>query len=427
MYIECMDIKKALLQISVALAAALAVACGCGGSKSGGNDGEGTSFTDPRDNQRYRTVKIGGATWMAENLGFDFEVGSKCYDYADSNCAKYGRLYTWHAAMVACPAGWGLPDNADWEALVNAAGGGLLAAKRLKSKTGWGSGSDSSGSGGDDYGFSALPGGSNSYAERFHNAGISGKWWSATTGGREYAYTWAISSDTAPVSSAPVSTAIGQSPPDLSVRCVWVGHNTGAGDREYRAVTIGKHTWMAENLNIETRGSSCYEDADVSCAKYGRLYTWYAAMKACPSGWHLPNRAEWEDLMVAAGGAKSKMRVPLRVQRYGEVDIYRGAGKRLKSKSGWADADGIGGSGTDDHGFSALPAGTRFSRFYHLDTAYYGGAGSRSSFWSAEADRDFYWFGGKAFLWKMSHYDGSVTKLADYAANSSSVRCSARA
>jgi uncharacterized protein (TIGR02145 family) len=105
--------------------------------------------------------------------------------------------------------------------------------------------------------------------------------------------------------------------------------------KKYRTVVIGERTWMAENLNYEADGSKCYDNKPENCNKYGRLYDWNTAMKACPSGWHLPSDDEWA------------------------IDGYVGgeAGKKLKSKSGWNND----GNGTDEYGFSALPGGNGYS------------------------------------------------------------------
>jgi len=132
-----------------------------------------------------RTVKIGNQTWMAENL--NNAAAGECYDNNPANCAKYGRLYTWDEAMDACPSGWHLPGDAEWETLVNYAGGDSIAGKKLKSKTGC----IKNCNGTDEYGFSALPGGYGSADGNFDRAGYVGLWWSATEhnpSGAEYRY-----------------------------------------------------------------------------------------------------------------------------------------------------------------------------------------------------------------------------------------------
>lgn len=151
----------------------------------------------------------------------------------------------------------------------------------------------------------------------------------------------------------------------------------------YRVVTIGEQTWMAENLNYKTGNSYCYGETGSdprteNCTKYGRLYLWSASVGkseedcgyahacglsgkvrgVCPEGWHLPDTTEWNKLLTAVGG-KSE------------------AGKVLKSTSGWREDSGQNTNGTDDFGFSALPAGDNEEdgRFY--------GVGYYANFWSS--------------------------------------------
>ena len=158
--------------------------------------------------------------------------------------------------------------------------------------------------------------------------------------------------------------------------------------KTYKTIVIGSQIWMAENLNysdslsyLGLKGRSwCYENSANSCAKYGRLYTWAAAMDSagtfstngkgcgsektcsptypvrgiCPDGWHLPTKEEWLDLFAAIGGSSTATCTV------------------LKSTSGWID-----GNGSDDFGFSALPAGYRYSN----GNFYFGG--SSTYFWSA--------------------------------------------
>jgi len=133
-----------------------------------------------------KTVVIGTQTWMAENLNRT-TANSWCYENSAESCKKYGRLYTWAAAKTACPSRWHLPTREEWITLAYAAGAtdgsyylsdGGTAGTKLKSTIGW----SDNGNGTDDFGFSALPGGTRySSNPSFSGAGDQGNWWTATT------------------------------------------------------------------------------------------------------------------------------------------------------------------------------------------------------------------------------------------------------
>jgi uncharacterized protein (TIGR02145 family) len=63
--------------------------------------------------------------------------------------------------------------------------------------------------------------------------------------------------------------------------------------------------WMTNNLSVTTAGSSCYDEAELNCRRYGRLYTWDSAQRACQTlgdGWRLPTEDEWRRLAKHYGG-----------------------------------------------------------------------------------------------------------------------------
>ena len=172
---------------------------------------------DERDGQVYKTVKIGSQVWMAENLNYETD-NSYCYNDSSSYCAKYGRLYTWSAAMDSagvwsdsakgcgygvlcspkfavqgvCPTGWHLPDTTDWQILITAAGGWENAGKTLKSLSGWLYFNST-----DDYDFAALPGGFLYHSGMYDVVGSTAYLWTSIENTEKdyYAYSVVIAGD----------------------------------------------------------------------------------------------------------------------------------------------------------------------------------------------------------------------------------------
>ncbi|MDR2556001.1 MAG: PEGA domain-containing protein [Fibromonadaceae bacterium] len=145
----------------------------------------GKSFIGSRDGKEYKMIVIGKQTWMAENLNYNAD-GSKCYDNKPANCDKYGRLYDWNTAKTACPSGWHLPSDKDWNVLMKFVNPNCSdnsncedAGTKLKAISGWNT-SKGYKAGTDDYGFAALPGGYGSSNGKFNTIGNYGYWWSAS-------------------------------------------------------------------------------------------------------------------------------------------------------------------------------------------------------------------------------------------------------
>ncbi len=151
-------------------------------------------LTDLRDNKKYKTIEIGGLTWMAENLAWEGDGASviKISDWDTWSSSTngytyylndkevyehYGVFYQFHAAQDACPSGWHLPSTDEWELLAQSAGGRDTAGFALKSKYGWKDG----GNGGNLLGFNILPAGwrhnDGSWAWNELTLGSSGMFW----------------------------------------------------------------------------------------------------------------------------------------------------------------------------------------------------------------------------------------------------------
>ncbi|GBU23978.1 hypothetical protein R83H12_00598 [Fibrobacteria bacterium R8-3-H12] len=358
-------------------------------SSSTASNNNRATITDSRDKQIYEIVKIGNLTWMAKNMNYKTGV-FWCYDNENSNCEKYGRLYDWNTAMKVCPSGWKLPSRSEWNELVQTIGK-EVAGKKLKSRDGQGT---------DDFGFSALLGGRRNTGGSFDYLKEDGRWWTSTTtpeGTNAYYQYMNIKIDYIDEKLRPNDFANG-----YSVRCVMGSPDSNIAKpavassskdstkkddnifidprdkQEYKFIEIGRLVWMAKNMNYKIGTSWCYDDKDFNCKKYGRLYDWNAAKKACPTGWHLPNHLEWldlikfvddekiekeknsffndlgKDLFGVTGGIVGKM-----LDVVSEAIIGGVSGKKLKSKEY---------KGTDNYGFSALLGGGRNEKgFYYID------------------------------------------------------------
>ncbi len=224
------------------------------------------TFIDERDGHNYNWVKIGEQIWMAENLAWLPKIETSegnpeenpfyyVYGFYGNNIVSakatkeflnYGVLYNWKAAIDACPKGWHLPSNNEWEKLAkfisNQKGpyekmgqNWIGISKHLKATKGWNNypnlPTGNSGNGTDDFGFKALPGGYctingyeySDYPENnpnnevsFYDAGSDGYWWSATEYSAKGSYSRFIGSNNDEV----FHTHVGDKVSGFNIRCI---------------------------------------------------------------------------------------------------------------------------------------------------------------------------------------------------------------
>ncbi|MFC5624078.1 FISUMP domain-containing protein [Algoriphagus winogradskyi] len=160
------------------------------------------TFTDPRDGNVYKIVKIGDQTWFAENLRYAGNISQvisqqvwaaiwnnnrptekpawSYYGNSATNDPDFGKLYNWFAVNKSklCPEGWHIPSSSEWKILSDYLGGAAVAGGKMKATTIWkgenvGATNESN--------FSALPGGDRTVDKGFGNGGYWGSWWSSTS------------------------------------------------------------------------------------------------------------------------------------------------------------------------------------------------------------------------------------------------------
>lgn len=190
----------------------------------------------------------------------------------------------------------------------------------------------------------------------------------------------------------------------------------------YKIIRIGKQWWMAENLRVTqyrngewiinvtgsktwsdlTVGAYCYYDNDFDKAKnYGNLYNWNALVdrrNLAPEGWHIPTDDDWQELVDYLGGETL-------------------AGGEMKSVGSIENNDGLWAgsneSGTDEFGFSALPAG------YRNQNGLYNGKDSSAYFWSSTEK------GNNTAVYRYLNHDNSTVYRDDSGLKQAgySIRC----
>lgn len=215
----------------------------------------------------------------------------------------------------------------------------------------------------------------------------------------------------------------------------------------YPIVKIGNQWWMAKNLaylpfvSPPIEGSETYphyyvngyEGSDVYFAKsfqnyaiYGVLYNWPAVMGGeissianpsgvrgiCPSGWHVPSDAEWEQLAQYINNQKG----PYIQDVYGENSHWHDVGGHLKSQMGWHNNN----YNTDDFGFTGLPGGMRSEGGAMSEgPGIFLSPGPFGVWWSSTALD----YAPYAYYRDLNSFDNTFTKSYDGKIRAFSVRC----
>lgn len=152
----------------------------------------------------------------------------------------------------------------------------------------------------------------------------------------------------------------------------------------YKTVEINGQIWLAENLRFEGAKHYAPDNYKRYIKKYGCLYKWEDAMRACPEGWHLPSKEEFNNLLNAAGSSDK--------ERFKNLCAIEWEGK-------------------DSLGFKALPAGLHIG----FD---YSNFGFGSYFWSSTECRA---YGNEAYHLIIEPDEAILTDGSENSAYS--VRC----
>jgi uncharacterized protein (TIGR02145 family) len=144
---------------------------------------------------------------------------------------------------------------------------------------------------------------------------------------------------------------------------------------------------------------------------YGVLYNWFAVNtgKLCPSGWHVPTKAEWDTLFSFVGDS-----VPANLGYLPSES--ESAGMKLKESGNehWAVIDTI--YSTNEYGFTALPGGMRtiYGVFWAISEA--------GTFWTADEEKNDVEKDDAENV-EMNHNSNGIFDPGQYKKTGMSVRC----
>ena len=218
--ITAQDIIDAVNGMTDAEKAALCSALNCGGGSEPSDPTAftcGTSKMVDADGNEYETVLIGTQCWTKTNLrvapaGATDATSSGAYSYTEPyyyvkpgvDAATNGYYYNWEAAKLACPSGWHLPSDAEWNTLEATVSGsdwqesyvtatayrgshaGKLAGDGWSSSSTAGAPGNAADANHNASGFSAVPGGY--WLDGFYGAGFGAYFWSSTESGSNSAW-----------------------------------------------------------------------------------------------------------------------------------------------------------------------------------------------------------------------------------------------
>ena len=150
-----------------------------------------------------------------------------------------------------------------------------------------------------------------------------------------------------------------------------IGQITDSRDGEvYDWIQIGNQKWLTSNSRFNSTNSLAPENDESNVTNNGRYYNSNEAFVfACPTGWHLPSKEEFDELIDYMEG---------------EFDINEYA-KLLKSQTNWTNNY----NGNNFSGFNAMPSG-----FWSAQSGYEP-LGTKSILWtsSIKANLNRYIFG----------------------------------